>query len=71
MYDNEPRNPQITARMQKVIDTKFPIVIFDSDIPQKDINDMVLGGRDVQRMVETNTYYGLESQLKFNNWKKV
>ena len=71
VYDNEPRNPQITARMQKVIDKKFPIVIFDSDIPQKDINDMVLGGRDVQRMVETNTYYGLESQLKFNNWKKV
>jgi hypothetical protein len=71
VYDNEPRNLQIIVRMQRVIDKRFDIVIFDSDIPEKDINDMVLSGRDVQKIVEASTYYGLESQLKFNNWKKV
>ena len=71
VFDNEPRNPQIVSRMQKVIDRKFSIVIYDSDINEKDINDMVLTGRDVQQIVETNTYYGLEAQLKFNTWKKV
>jgi transcription elongation factor Elf1 len=71
VYDNEPRNQQIVARMQKVIDRKLPIVIFPSDIHEKDINDMVLAGHDVQKIVETNIYEGLEAQLKFNTWKKV
>jgi hypothetical protein len=71
VYDNEPRNQQIVARMQKVIDRKLPIVIFPSDIHEKDLNDMVLAGHDVQKIVETNIYEGLEAQLKFNTWKKV
>ena len=71
IYDNEPRNQQIVARMQKVIDRKLPIVIFPSDIHEKDLNDMVLAGHDVQKIVESNIYDGLEAQLKFNTWKKV
>lgn len=71
VFDNEPRNLQIIDRMQKVIDKQLPIVIYDSDIKEKDLNDMVLAGRDVQDIVDTNTYYGLEAQLKFNTWKKV
>jgi hypothetical protein len=71
VFDNEPRNQQIVDRMQKVIDKKFPIVIYNSDIVEKDLNDMVLSGRDVQQIVDTNIYYGLEAQLKFNTWKKV
>ena len=71
VYDNEPRNPQIVARMQNVIDRKLPIVIFPSDINEKDLNDMVLAGHDVQQLVESNIYDGLEAQLKFNSWKKV
>lgn len=71
VYDNEPRNQQIVDRIQKVIDRKLPVVIFPSDLHEKDLNDMVLSGHNVQKIVETNIYDGLEAQLKFNNWKKV
>jgi transcription elongation factor Elf1 len=71
IYDNEPRNKQIVERMEKVIDSNFPIVIWPSDVTQKDINDMVLAGHEVQTMVESNTYSGLEAKLKLLSWKKV
>ena len=32
---------------------------------------MVLGGHNVQSVLELNTYSGLEAKLKFNNWKKI
>ena len=32
---------------------------------------MVLAGQDVQSLVQSNTYQGLEAQVKFTNWKKV
>jgi len=71
VFDNEPRNKQIVDRMQKVIDKKFAMVIFPSDLQEKDLNDMVLSGINVQQIVDDNIYEGLEAQLKFNVWKKV
>ena len=32
---------------------------------------MVLAGLNVQCVVESNVYQGLEATLKFNDWKKV
>ena len=32
---------------------------------------MVMCGHDVQKLVESNVYSGLEAQLKFATWKKV
>ena len=32
---------------------------------------MVMTGLDVQSVVESNTYKGLEAQLKFTTWKKI
>ena len=46
-------------------------MIWSTSIEQKDINDMVLAGLNVQSVVESNTYSGLEAKIKFNNWKKV
>ena len=70
VFDNEPRNKQITERMSKHIEGGDSIVIWPSDIKQKDINDMVLDGLSVQTMVQSNTYNGLSAKLKFNEWKK-
>jgi hypothetical protein len=70
-YDNEPRNREIVSRIARTIDRGERIVIWPSSIKEKDINDMVLAGHDVQSIVESNTYKGLEAQLKFNDWKKV
>ena len=71
IYDNEPRNREIVNRIDRTIDKGDSVVIFPSSIDEKDINDMVIAGHDVQKIVECNTYSGLEAKLKFNTWKKV
>jgi len=71
VYDNEPRNREIVRRIEGCIGRKEKVVIWPSNIIEKDINDMVLAGHDVQNIVESNTYSGLEAKLKFNDWKKV
>ena len=71
IYDNEPRNTEIIRRIQSVIASKQTVVIWPSNVLEKDINDMVLSGLDVQSIVEENIYSGLEATIKFNIWKKV
>ena len=71
IYDNEPRNREITNRISKTIDSGQSIVIWPESIDDKDINDMVMSGLDVQSVIELNTYSGLEAKLKFNTWKKI
>ena len=71
IFDNEPRNREIVNRISKVIDRGDKVVIWPSNIQQKDINDMSLGGQNVQSVVESNVYQNLEAKLKFNNWKKI
>ena len=70
IYDNEPRNKQITSRIKKHIDSGDSVVIWPSHITQKDINDMILAGIPVQSIIECNTYHGLKATLKFNDWRK-
>lgn len=71
VYDNEKRNKQIVNRMEKVINAKFPIVVWNKDIEEKDINDMFLAGMDIQETIESSVYRGLEAKVKFTEWKKV
>ena len=71
VYDNEPRNKEITARISNTIDRGESVVIFPTNIKEKDINDMVLAGHDVQSIVESNVYKGLEANLKFTTWKRI
>jgi len=71
VYDNEPRNREIVNRIAKTIDRGDKIVIWPTTINQKDINDMVLSGHNVQELVESNIYNGLEANLKFNIWKRI
>jgi transcription elongation factor Elf1 len=71
IYDNEPRNEEITSRILRTIDRGEKVVIWPSTIKEKDINDMILSGLNVQTMIESNTYSGLEAKLKFTTWKKI
>ena len=71
VYDNEPRNREIINRISKTIDRGEKVVIWPNNIVQKDINDMVLSGHQVQDIVESNTFQGLQAKLNFTNWKKV
>ena len=71
VYDNEPRSKEITTRISNTINRGDRVVIWPSTISEKDINDMVLAGHDVQSVVESNTYSGLQAQLQFNTWKRI
>jgi hypothetical protein len=71
VYDNEPRNAEIHSRISRVIDRGEKVVIWPSSIKEKDINEMVLSGLNVQSVIELNTYSGLEAKLKFTTWKKI
>ncbi len=71
VYDNEPRNAEICRRIQTAIATKQTVIIWPDHIQQKDINDMYLAGHDVQNLVESNMYNGLEATLKFKIWKRI
>jgi hypothetical protein len=71
ILDNEPRNLEIVKRYEKLIDSGEKIVIWPSTVKEKDINDMVISGSNPQKIVNENTYQGLEAKLKFTTWKKV
>ena len=70
-YDNEPRSREIVDKIKASISAGAKVVIFPKSIKEKDLNDMALAGHDVQSLVESNTYSGLEAQLKLNEWKRV
>ena len=70
-YDNEPRNAEIHSRISRAIDRGEKVVIWPSSIKEKDINDMILSGLNIQSVIESNTYSGLEAKLKFTTWKKI
>ena len=71
VFDNEPRNRENIGRVSKTIDRGDKVVIWPSDISEKDINDMILAGRDVQNLLQSNTYTGLEAKLKLQTWKRI
>jgi len=71
VYDNEPRNKEICARIEKAIKQGKKVVIFPSRIIEKDLNDMVLEGIDVNSVLESNTYQSLTATIKYNEWKRL
>ena len=71
IYDNEPRNREIVTRLSKTSERGDKVIIWPSQVDDKDINDMVLSGHNIMPILESNTYSGLEAQVQFNNWKKV
>ena len=71
VYDNEKRNKEMISRVEKTIDMKFPIVIWPQDLKYKDINDIILAGLDVEKIIKDNTFMGLVAKAKLIGWKRV
>jgi hypothetical protein len=73
ILDNEPRNRQICAYIEKLIELGRDVCIWPEDIEEKDINDMAykLSTRKIQKIIDDNTVNGLEAKLKFRQWRKV
>jgi len=71
ILDNEPRNREIVNRVDKLIDGGNKIVIWPSNIIEKDINDMIISGHNIMDVLKSNIYSGLSAKIKFNTWKKI
>ena len=71
VYDNEPRNRQIVERLTKSIDRGDKVVIWPQSVTKKDINDMILIGLDPQKIIQNNTYQGIQAKIKLTEWKRV
>lgn len=70
VFDNEPRNKQITSKVKKYLEDGYQVVIWPDSIKEKDINDMILNNHDVNEILNKNIYKGLSGLLKLNEWKK-
>jgi transcription elongation factor Elf1 len=72
VFDSEPRNKEIHKRMEKIIRDGNSICIWPSNVPGKDINEMVLNGAsNIEEMILKNSYRGLEANLKLMSWRKT
>jgi len=72
VFDNEPRNKEIHKRIEKLIRDGKSVCIWPSNIQQKDINDMILAGlQNIEKIIDANTFTGLEAKLKLMSWRKV
>lgn len=70
IFDNTPRAKEIMGIIEKIINANNKIVIWPSNIQEKDINEMVLAGYDVKSIIAHNTFKGIEAKIRFNNWRK-
>lgn len=69
--DNEPRALVQIKRIKSFIDSGFRVCIFPANITEKDINDMVKSGYDVQKLVQENTFSGIMADYKYHQWKRI
>lgn len=75
IVDNQPRNSEVVKVLERLINKKFNVVIWDiDDSVGKDINAMIKDGgltpKDVFQSIKRCTYRGLEAMVKFIQWKK-
>ena len=76
VYDNEPRNHVILAKIEEVIEMGFSVCIWNNRMIRdyKDINEMILSGLssiDVMNIIDSCTYSGLSAKAKLMEYKKV
>lgn len=73
VYDNEPRSKELTKLIKKTIDAGFSVCLWPEAIVEKDINEMISAGKtpeEILDIINTNTYTGVEAQLRFIQWRK-
>ena len=70
ILDNQPRNKDVCKILNKMIDSQYKVVIWPQSLEQKDINEMVLAGKNPADIIKKHTFQGLEAKIKFTEWKR-
>lgn len=74
VFDNEKRNREVCKLIENAIKSNHDVVIWPDNIEGKDINEMILNGfssSEIQEIIDSNTFFGLEAIAKFTFWKKL
>jgi hypothetical protein len=70
ILDNQPRNKDVCKILNKMIDSQYKVVIWPQSLEQKDINEMILAGKNPADIIKKHTFQGLEAKIKFTEWKR-
>ena len=70
IFDNQPRNKEVCKIIDKAINSNYNIVVWPQTLEEKDINDIVLTGKEPLNIIKKNIYNGLEAKMKFVSWKR-
>jgi hypothetical protein len=73
IFDNEKRNTQTIAFMERALNEGFKIVVWDKHLEYKDINEMIkkdLTIKEIYDMIHDNTYSGMRGLIKLKLWKR-
>jgi len=71
VFDNQPRNKEVVKLVNKAIENNFNVVIWPQNLIEKDINDMVIAGKNIEKILNANIFNGLEAKMNFTVWKRV
>ena len=72
VYDNEPWSKTTRDKINKSIDHGYKVCIWPNNVKEKDINAMILAGRnslDIENLIRYNSFLGLKAQIKLTFWK--
>ena len=69
VFDNQSRNKEVCKHVEKYIKLNYKVFIWPCGIVEKDVNECVESGREIQQLIREHTYQGLMAQLKFTEWK--
>jgi hypothetical protein len=70
IFDNQPRNKEVCSIIKKNIDKGYNVVIWPQTVEQKDINQMIEAGKNVNSIIKNNVVSGLTAQARFMAWKR-
>jgi hypothetical protein len=71
VYDNEPRAKEIIKKIENAINQGLKVVIWNRGNSIKDVNDMVLAGINVNKLLRERTFSGMKAKLELAKWKKI
>jgi hypothetical protein len=72
--DNEPRNKDVVRQIEHNINAGLRVCIWPSAMNCKDINDLILSGKNSQqivKMIDGNVFSGVKAKFMLNQWKKI
>ena len=76
VFDNEPRNKQIVAKMLRLAKKGYNVVVWPSYVRSGvDVNDLIVEDQksmaEIETMLKIGTCKGLEAEIRINEWKRI